>query len=50
MLQDILKNKPTEIDAINGAICRMGNECGVQTPTNYFLCTLIKALETAIPS
>ncbi len=47
MLQDILQNKPTEIDAINGAICRMGDECRVQTPTNSFLCTLIKALETA---
>lgn len=50
MLQDILKNKPTEIDAINGAICRMGSECGIKTPTNTFLVTLIKALEKANPS
>ncbi len=49
MLQDILRNKPTEIDAINGAICRMGDECGVRTPVNNLLCTLIKALEKASP-
>ncbi len=49
MLQDILQNKPTEIDAINGAICRMGDECGVRTPVNNLLCTLIKALEAASP-
>jgi 2-dehydropantoate 2-reductase len=47
MLQDILKNKPTEIDAINAAICHMGDECDVPTPINDFLCILIKALETA---
>jgi len=45
MLQDILKNKRTEIDFINGAIIRMGKDKHIDTPTNEMIYLLIKALE-----
>jgi 2-dehydropantoate 2-reductase len=34
MLQDVEKNRPTEIDAICGAIVRAGEQTGVPTPVN----------------
>ncbi|MCH5197788.1 MAG: 2-dehydropantoate 2-reductase [Oscillospiraceae bacterium] len=34
MLQDIKHNKPCEIDAINGVVCKWGKKCGVPTPIN----------------
>lgn len=34
MLQDLRKGKRTDIDALNGAIGRMGRESGVPTPEN----------------
>lgn len=46
MLQDIRAGRRTEIDAMNGAIVRYGQECGgIETPTNELLTLLIKALE-----
>jgi 2-dehydropantoate 2-reductase len=45
MLQDIENGRRTEIDAINGAIARLGFEHGVQTPTNRRIALLIHALE-----
>jgi 2-dehydropantoate 2-reductase len=33
MLQDVRKNRPTEIDFINGAIIRLGKEYGIETPS-----------------
>jgi len=46
MLQDILKGKKTEIDMINGAIVREGNETGVKTPVNRTLTALIRFMES----
>ena len=34
MLQDLKKGKRTDIEALNGAICRFGKELGVPTPIN----------------
>ena len=34
MLQDLKRGKRTDIDALNGAICRYGKELGVATPEN----------------
>ncbi|MGH7197128.1 MAG: ketopantoate reductase family protein [Candidatus Omnitrophota bacterium] len=34
MLQDLQKGRRTEIEALNGAICRLGKELGVPTPRN----------------
>jgi 2-dehydropantoate 2-reductase len=45
MREDLRNHKRTEIDAINGAICRFGSEKGVPTPTNDYLTRLIKAKE-----
>ena len=45
MLQDIEKGKPTEVDAINGAVCRLGREHGVATPLNDTVVGLIHEME-----
>jgi 2-dehydropantoate 2-reductase len=43
MLQDVLNGRSTEIDAICGAIVRLGHEHGVPVPTNELLLRLIEA-------
>ncbi|MBW1804694.1 MAG: 2-dehydropantoate 2-reductase, partial [Deltaproteobacteria bacterium] len=45
MLQDVLKRKPTEIDAINGAIVREGKALGISTPVNFMLTEIIHGLQ-----
>jgi 2-dehydropantoate 2-reductase len=45
MLQDVLRGSPSEIDAINGAVVRIGAQHGVATPVNATLTSLIRALE-----
>lgn len=43
MLQDLRRGAPTEIEAINGAIVRIGHKYGLETPVNRLLVLLIKA-------
>ena len=45
MLQDIERGRRTEIDYINGAIVKLGEELGVPTPVNMVLTLLVKSLE-----
>jgi 2-dehydropantoate 2-reductase len=45
MLQDMERQRPTEIDAINGAVVREGRRLGVPTPYNEALWLLVKARE-----
>jgi 2-dehydropantoate 2-reductase len=45
MLQDVLRGRPTEIEAINGAIVRFGEKAGVPTPVNRVLWQLVKSIE-----
>jgi len=45
MLQDVEKQRRTEIDVINGAIVAAGREAGVPTPHNDTMVWLIKSLE-----
>lgn len=45
MLQDILNELPTEIDAQNGAICRYAEDHGIKVPTHHTMVELIKLLE-----
>lgn len=45
MLQDVLKEKETEVDFINGAIVREGNAAGVPTPVNFLLTSLVQAIQ-----
>jgi 2-dehydropantoate 2-reductase len=43
MLQDMERGRPTEIDAINGAVVREGARLGVPTPYNQALLLLVQA-------
>jgi len=47
MLQDVLKRKQTEIDAINGAIIDKGRDAGIETPINQALTYLVKSLHNS---
>ena len=45
MLQDVLRNKKTEIDFLNGAICRLAQTLKIPAPVNFLLYQLIKTIE-----
>ena len=45
MLQDVLAHRITEVDFMNGAIVKSGEECGVPAPLNGAMWALIKGLE-----
>jgi 2-dehydropantoate 2-reductase len=45
MLQDMERERPTEIEAINGAIVREADRLGVPTPYNRALLLLVRARE-----
>ena len=45
MLQDVLAQRPTEIDFLNGGIVRFGEEAGVPTPFNRAAWALVRGLE-----
>ncbi|MFO7783722.1 MAG: ketopantoate reductase family protein [Thermodesulfobacteriota bacterium] len=45
MLQDVLKERVTEVDYINGAITREGRALGVPSPVNETLTALVQALQ-----
>jgi 2-dehydropantoate 2-reductase len=44
MLQDVRRGAPTEIEAINGAVVRAAEQCGVPTPVNQTLYLLVKSM------
>ena len=35
--RDIMNGRPSELDALNGAVVRLGKEAGVETPVNAFI-------------
>jgi len=43
--QDLDRGRPTEIDALNGCIARLGAKLGIPTPVNHALFTLVKLAE-----
>jgi 2-dehydropantoate 2-reductase len=45
MLQDILRGKRTEIDAINGAIVEKAKALNINAPVNEMLTCLVKVIE-----
>ncbi len=51
MLQDLLRDAPTEIGAINGAVAQEGARLGIPTPMNEMLWHLVRALldQTGLP-
>ncbi|HBT96241.1 MAG TPA: 2-dehydropantoate 2-reductase, partial [Desulfobulbaceae bacterium] len=44
MLQDTRAGRPTEIEAINGAVVRLGQKLGVATPVNAEITRQVRAL------
>jgi 2-dehydropantoate 2-reductase len=46
MAQDLARGRMTEIDALNGYICRLGAALGVLTPVNQALFALIKLIQS----
>ena len=44
-LQDIAAKKPTEIDALNGAVIRLADSFSVDVPYNLVVCNIIKFIE-----
>ncbi|MBL8346151.1 MAG: ketopantoate reductase family protein [Rubrivivax sp.] len=48
MLQDVEAGRRTEIDYLNGAVVRMGQERGMATPANEAVANLVRARETSI--
>ena len=50
MLQDVEKQRPTEIDVINGAVIEAGKRLNIPTPYNQAMVWMIKALEETFPS
>lgn len=48
LLQSLEKGSVTEIDFINGAVCRYGRQCGVPTPVNDTLVAAVKGLERGL--
>jgi len=45
MLQDVLAKRQTEVDFMNGAIVKSGEQAGVPTPLNRAVWELVKGLE-----
>lgn len=45
MLQDLRRKKQTDIDALNGAICRYGRSLNIPAPENQYLSDQIHLLE-----
>ena len=45
MLQDILNGRKTEIDAMNGILCRYARQTGVPAQSHLTIYELIKSLE-----
>ena len=48
MWQDLQAGRRTEIEALNGAICRYGRETGVATPYNETMSCLIRFMENRL--
>ena len=47
MLQDVLAERPTEIDQLNGGIVSFGDQEGIATPLNRAAWALVKGLEAS---
>lgn len=46
MAQDVIRRRQTEIDHMNGAVCRIGASLGVATPVNALLSDMIRVIES----
>ena len=46
MMLDMLAGRPSEIDALNGALVREAERIGLPAPTNAFMTQIVRALES----
>lgn len=44
MYQDVMSNRPTEVDIFADTVCEMGMRYDVETPLNYYVGKILKAL------
>ncbi|TWT93606.1 ketopantoate reductase family protein [Neorhodopirellula pilleata] len=44
--QDLMRNRPTEIDYVNGEVVRLANECHIDAPLNAEVVRLVHELES----
>jgi 2-dehydropantoate 2-reductase len=47
MWEDLTRNRPTEVDYLNGEVVRLASECGAAAPLNARIIELVHAAETA---
>ena len=45
MQRDIMDGRPSELEALNGVVVRLGREEGVQTPVNGFIYAALAPME-----
>ena len=45
VLQDLRKGNPTEVHAISGIVCQSGRQCGIPTPFNDRVVSVIERIE-----
>jgi 2-dehydropantoate 2-reductase len=45
MQRDIMEGRPSELEALNGAVVRLGREAGVPTPVNGFIYAALAPME-----
>ncbi len=45
MQRDIIEGRPSELEVQNGAVVRLGQEAGIETPVNAFIYHSLLALE-----
>ena len=48
MHADFEHGRPTELEALNGAVVRMGSETGVPTPVNRLICAVLSPLKDGV--
>lgn len=48
--RDIVAGRPSEVDSLCGAVCRLGEASGVATPTHRFVYSLLAPLERRVRS
>jgi len=45
MQRDIMEGRPSELEALNGAVVRLGRQTGVPTPVNGFIYAALTPME-----
>lgn len=48
MQRDIMEGRPSELEALNGAVVRLGRDAGVATPVNRFIYAALAPMEAQV--